>query len=281
MSASLRPLSTGELLDKTFTLYRQNFLLFFGIAALPQVALFILVSVMSAVAVSARQAQTVAAAASIGIAVLITALVYLIGAVIAGGATQAATTFAVSSLYLAEPTGVKAAYGRVKGLLGRTIHVMFAVGIRVVLGFVLFIIPGVIMLRRYSLAVPAVVLERIKAKDALKRSRHLSEGAGGRVLLVYVLMLALIWGVSFGLAWLVGVVFSKEILQQNFAARLVQQFLNFLVGAAVGPVMTIAFALLYYDQRVRKEAFDLEHMMAALQRTGTGIATATAAGSAL
>jgi hypothetical protein len=32
----LRPLALGEILDRTFTLYRRNFLLFFGITALPQ-----------------------------------------------------------------------------------------------------------------------------------------------------------------------------------------------------------------------------------------------------
>src|SRR2546425_4825838 len=31
----LRPLSIGELLDRTFSLYRRNFLLFVGIAAIP------------------------------------------------------------------------------------------------------------------------------------------------------------------------------------------------------------------------------------------------------
>jgi hypothetical protein len=32
----LRPLSLGEILDRTFTLYRRNFLLFTGIIAIPQ-----------------------------------------------------------------------------------------------------------------------------------------------------------------------------------------------------------------------------------------------------
>jgi len=31
----LRPLSLGEILDRTFSLYRNNFLLFFGITAIP------------------------------------------------------------------------------------------------------------------------------------------------------------------------------------------------------------------------------------------------------
>ena len=278
MAAPLRPLSTGELLDKTFTLYRQNFLLFFGIAVLPQLGLFILVTLMNSFAFSGSQPQNVAAAASVGIAALITLLVYLVGAVIGAGVMQAATTFAVSSLYLEEPTGVKAAYARVKGMVGKSVHVVLEVGVRIVVGFMLFIIPGIIMLRRYSLAIPAAVLEKITTKEALKRSKHLSEGAGGRVLLVYVLMLALIWGVSFGLTWLLALLFSKEVLRQTFVAQTLQQFVSFLVGAAVGPVMTIAFALLYYDQRVRKEAFDIEHMIAALQ-PGTPSAAAAAVSS--
>ena len=31
----LRPLSVGEILDRTFTLYRGNFILFVGISAIP------------------------------------------------------------------------------------------------------------------------------------------------------------------------------------------------------------------------------------------------------
>ena len=38
----LRPLSTGEILDRTFTLYRQNFLLFLGISAIPHVLVLVL-----------------------------------------------------------------------------------------------------------------------------------------------------------------------------------------------------------------------------------------------
>src|ERR1700678_147669 len=38
----LRPLSTGESLDRTFTLYRRNFLLFLGISAIPHVLVLVL-----------------------------------------------------------------------------------------------------------------------------------------------------------------------------------------------------------------------------------------------
>ena len=39
MNSQLRPLSLGELLDRTFQLYRQQFMLFVGIVALPQLVL--------------------------------------------------------------------------------------------------------------------------------------------------------------------------------------------------------------------------------------------------
>jgi hypothetical protein len=35
MTTQLRPLSTGELLDRTFSLYRSHFVVFLGIVALP------------------------------------------------------------------------------------------------------------------------------------------------------------------------------------------------------------------------------------------------------
>ena len=36
---------------------------------------------------------------------------------------------------------------------------------------------------------------------------------------------------------------------------------NFLAAILVGPFLTIATAVFYYDLRVRKEAFDLQFMM--------------------
>src|ERR1700758_4224324 len=41
-SVDLRPLSLGEILDRTFTLYRRNFLLFLGITAIPHLLILAL-----------------------------------------------------------------------------------------------------------------------------------------------------------------------------------------------------------------------------------------------
>jgi hypothetical protein len=40
---------------------------------------------------------------------------------------------------------------------------------------------------------------------------------------------------------------------------------TFISTSLVGPLATIALTLIYYDQRVRKEGFDLQLMMSTMQ----------------
>ena len=47
------------------------------------------------------------------------------------------------------------------------------------------------------------------------------------------------------------------------------QFGGTMTQSVVAPVMTIAIALVYFDERVRKEAFDLTQMMQQLDRPAT------------
>jgi hypothetical protein len=49
--------------------------------------------------------------------------------------------------------------------------------------------------------------------------------------------------------------------------RILFEFSTFVTQAIVTPIMTIAIALVYYDERTRKEAFDLQHMMHQLDQS--------------
>jgi hypothetical protein len=42
------------------------------------------------------------------------------------------------------------------------------------------------------------------------------------------------------------------------------QLFNFIVRVLIAPIGTIACSLMYYNLRVRKEAFDVQHLMASL-----------------
>jgi hypothetical protein len=47
-------------------------------------------------------------------------------------------------------------------------------------------------------------------------------------------------------------------------AAIWQAIAGFAAGTIAGPIVTIALSLLYYDERVRKEAFDLQILMEAV-----------------
>ena len=52
--------------------------------------------------------------------------------------------------------------------------------------------------------------------------------------------------------------------------------MSYISQILVTPLMTIAFSLMYYDERVRKEAFDIELMMKGLEGSQGQSAAATA-----
>lgn len=268
MPTPLRPLSTGELLDRTFGVYRKNILLFIGICFIPYGALLVCRLALA----SAQRTATVGGAAVAGLAFL----AVLIGSIIASGFTQAAVTHAVSSVYLERPVSVSSSYSAVRSRVAATIGVSILFAIAVGVGFMLLIVPGVLVIARYSLGVPATVLEKTGVSKSFARSKQLSAGSSGRVLLIYILVLILYYAIAVGLGAGLGAVLgaTKHLSWLPWSAEAIQ----FAVQCIVAPVITIALTLLYYDQRVRKEAFDLEHMMASLPGGATGSQLGAAAG---
>src|SRR5262249_41026351 len=127
----------------------------------------------------------------------------------------------------------------------------------------------------WSLAIPVATLETRGVTSSLARSWRLTRGRRGSILLIYFLFVVL----SYVLAslWQIPVMIGVGVL--SLSARQASPALpawaqiativgSFLTHSLVGPLLTIALALVYYDQRVRKEAFDLEHLMDGLQGGG-------------
>src|SRR5713226_1721050 len=108
MTTALRPLSTGELLDRTFSLYRSHFGLFIGIFALPYLVVlaFQLVGLVFQSPIPSLSAGLLTFAWSLGAVVL---------ALVVSAVSQAATVVAVSNLLLDRPANVSDSFSRVKG----------------------------------------------------------------------------------------------------------------------------------------------------------------------
>jgi len=265
MTTALRPLSTGELLDRTFSLYRSHFGLFVGIFALPYMVVlaFQLVGLVFQSSVPKPSNVVLTFAWGVG-AWLLTLIVSAV--------SQAATVVAVSNLHLDRPASVTDSFSSVKGDVLGVLGLSLLITLAAWLGLFFIIVPGVILWIMWSLAVPVKVLEHKGVFDSMSRSMELTKGHWGRIFVIGLLILALKFGVSSLLQWpvLIAAGFSIRGGVQRFAvgwqvALLVSAF---VATSLVGALATIAFSVVYYDERVRKEAFDLQLMMTTLDAPG-------------
>jgi MFS family permease len=297
MVTVLRPLSTSELLDRTFHLYRNNFLMFVGIVAIPQLAVL---------ALQLGNSAMLAARFLIGVGVG-TVLIWLVS-FIAIEASHAGTVMAVSDLHLDRATGIRAAYvsamptllrvlgisfififvpgliaGLVAGIIGVAIAVPLAflfrggIGINNVMMIRLISVAAILLVPlvalrwwlAWALAVPVTVVERIGIRASLRRSKSLTKGSKGKIFLICFLLLVLTWIVSSVIQLPIFALAGWRIARQPGAVapliQATQAACAFVSTCLVGPLLTIALTLVYYDQRVRKEGFDLQLMMSKLQ----------------
>jgi hypothetical protein len=252
---SLRPLSVGEILDVSFTLYRRHF------GALVTVALVCSgLPVLVSIYIEAAGGMLV----NIGLT-----LAYYIGFMVLSAIATAATVYIVSESYLGRPLGAREALARSTPLLARIVACSILLALVVGIGFVFFIVPGVILVCGLVLAFPALVLEPgMTPTGALGRSWTLTRGSRGRMfgLLVTLVILLYIPLVSLtGIAALVLPV--SDFSRSGGSAGLVAVGLAGLVQLLIYPLFYCVLTVAYYDLRVRKEAFDLEVLASTLQPT--------------
>src|SRR5687768_16918168 len=116
---------------------------------------------------------------------------------------------------------------------------------RIMLGFVLLFIPGVIMMIRYSLYAPVVLIEGLEKKAAMRRARELASRSWRTIIIVTILQLLIPSIINGVLGALVGLSFNNR---DSLSRRIIQQILN-LTQIFVLPVMAIVPALLYIKMR--------------------------------
>lgn len=265
MTYTLRPLSLGTLLDETFDIYRHNFLLFLGISAAPNIALLLVQ--LSIATLRGRDLEGLAVLGGLGAS---------IAALFVGAIVTAATTFAVSDIYLDRPTTVGACFSRVRGKTRSVAYVSFATGLIVTFGILLLIAPGVYWAGRYGVAIPAAVLEDVDGGQSLKRSAELTRGYIGRMFVVYFLTTMfsaiMVGALNDGADHFGPALFHYTGILTKATVREINEMLG---GILFGPISAIGLTLAYYDLRMRKEAFDIEHMMSLLSAPQSMAAEAT------
>ncbi len=285
----LRPLAVGEILDRVLSIYRAHFWLLVGLSAVSAgvsvgvAVLHLLYAYATGITVASRSYALVSA----GFAFLQLGL-YLI----AYSLTLAATTTAVNAIYLGEPTSLGSALRTARRLWLRCLGVAIwqgwsaswafmlllvpflvllipgmrgpsaaiLLGIFMLLGFLAALVYGVIAYLRNSLAVPAAVIENLGVRAAMRRSKNLATGRIGRIFLLLLLVYALSL-VAAVIQTPLALMLLRNPTAQHYVLQGIVLTVNFVSTSMVGPVAAIGFCLFYFDERVRREGFDIEILL--------------------
>ena len=125
-------------------------------------------------------------------------------------------------------------------------------GMGMVLGFMLLLIPGLILMCLWSLVVPACVLERLGPLSSLSRSARLTKGYRWPVFgLILLTVIA-------GLILYAAAVFMATLLTDNFVAIIAFSIPPVAILTAFQEVMT---TIIYYDLRGVKEGLTLDNLV--------------------
>ncbi|HEX8846435.1 MAG TPA: serine/threonine-protein kinase [Pyrinomonadaceae bacterium] len=235
----------GSLLRRAFALYSERFPLFLRISLLahiPVVLMTVLLILMDVAEVKHWFPKAVELCLTVVLNLLSVVITFLANSVIAG-----MTVLMVIQLTLAplRPVQIRPAFASLKKRWRPFLATSIRVGLRILFGFLLLIIPGIVMMVRYTLYAPIVLVEGLEKKAALKRARELvrrSRLTVVKVVFLQVVIPMVVTGIAAGLA---GLNFKDK---SNSAPR-VYGHLFTLLNILIVPLVSIMVALLYMKLR--------------------------------
>jgi hypothetical protein len=252
MTNYIRSFSAGDILRSSLTIYWNNLTTFSAIYVLPMLPFLIIQAV--AELLEDRLLVALITLFSVAVSLLVTAGI----------------TVAVSDVCLGHQPDVARSYRRAfSEMPGKVVGTSLLLWVIIVLGLVLLVVPGLIFSLWYLFAIPVVVLERVGGMAALRRSRELGKGLYMRNVGVYLLLFVTFFTpayiLGFGGGFLIG--YSGEIMgytdNQTLAASLL---FGRILGTFLAPILVVGMVLLYYDMRVRKEAYNVQALADELRR---------------
>lgn len=164
-------------------------------------------------------------------------------------AASAAVVVIASGAYMGTEIDGITAVKKVGSRFGSVWGAAFIQGFVVGIGFLLLIVPGIIFIAWTFAMQQAVMIEGQSASQSFDRSRDLARGHLKHILLTSVLASLILLVGAMGLGMLVAMAVSGE--------RMALIVMN-LALIALNPIAAVVGTVLYYDLRIRKEAFDVQ-----------------------
>lgn len=291
----LRPLGVGDIVDRVFALYRSRPLLYLAASAVPYLLFVLLIAVVTVALASsfvglAEFANAIAVGEAPDPAVFAGAIFtfawFILFIVVAAVVILSLQTTTLVSAMSARYLGGSMTLGQALRAGLRASPRVIGTGLLIFLGFIVLwaalvfvmVVSGQVIVAfiaglvgviatfyvlASSLVAPVVAtIEGAGPIGAIRRSWSLSKGNRWRILGLQLLLLVINGVISA----VVSAIFVTTLIGDVTLRSVAQQLVNAVTTIAWAPVEWGTFAILYYDLRVRREAFDLQLAAEALPR---------------
>ncbi len=174
-------------------------------------------------------------------------LLKVVAGTISGGVISGVTAIIIVQLTAAplRPVKLREAFVLLRKRWRPFLKTLIRVTLWILLGIILFIIPGMVMWMRYSLYAPVVLVEGLQGKAAMRRARELASRSWKTVIVVAILQFLIPAIVSACVGYMAG---RSKTNKNTPSAQVVQQVLE-LANIFVIPLISIVPALLYVKMR--------------------------------
>ena len=239
----------GSLYRRAFALYSQYFPQFIKlsfIAHAPVILGTVLFVVLMLVEESQPREMSVSRIA-LFVALGCVGLFQIVAYFLAAATISGMTAIIVTQLEAAplRPLEMRTAFAILKRRWWPFLRTALNVTVRIIIGFIMLLIPGFVMQIRYALYAPVVLVEGLEKKAALRRARELAARSWRTVIIVSILQFVIPMVIG-SLASALTVRLQRETGSQ--VVKVSQQFSN-LINIFILPLMAIVPALLYLKMR--------------------------------
>ena len=167
---------------------------------------------------------------------------------VTGSIISGVTAIIVTQLALApmKPVELRAAFAVLRSRWRPFLRTGIRVSLRILLGFILLIIPGIVMSARYLLWAPVVLLEGLEKKEALKRARALA-ARSWRTIIAAMLIQFLVPAI---IGSIIGAIMGTSGTHGKVSVSVkITGQLSGLINIFILPLLSIVPALLYLKMR--------------------------------
>jgi hypothetical protein len=254
---ALRPLGIGEIFDVSIKIYRRHFGTLIKLVSLVVVPVGIVSGLVEVSALPQEDELYAADNEALGTYIAGFAVTAMLS-IVAWTVATAASFKAVADAYLGKRPDWRDSLGFVLRRLHSVLWILVLSFLILIPAFVACLLPGIWLSVCYAVAIPAFLTERMKGFQSLRRSYRLVRGRWWPTFAVVFLGYLLTAIVGGALGAIVGGLTTFDATEITVTSVIANVAASIISNVLTIPFIAAFLIVLYFDLRVRKEAFDLQ-----------------------